>query len=119
MGPLGVLCSVVGGSCLCTMGCLRGHFADGSVVVGLWVLVLCLGFSYGEAYLLGSGNCRDLHHMRVYPNQNLSGVLPEGWGFLRFWIFCSLVVWVFLWGLRAGLVSAGLLLGLFVSVMAS
>ena len=48
----------------------------GDVVMGLWVSVLCLGFPYREAYLLGSGVCQRLHHLGVYANQNLLGTLP-------------------------------------------
>ena len=67
-----------GGGPVC--GMFGGHFADGGVVVGLWVLVLCLGFPYREAYLLGFGGCRGLHHLGVYASQNLLGMLPGGWG---------------------------------------
>ena len=75
-------------------------------MVGLWVSVLCLGFPCRDVYLLGSGVCRSLHRLGVYPNQNSLGTLPGGWGFgtldfvlvpLPFGFSCG--------GLRAGLVS--------------
>ena len=54
MGPLGA-CAVWWESPVC--GVFGGHCADGGVVVGLWVSILCMGFLYREAYLLGSGVC--------------------------------------------------------------
>ena len=53
--------------------------ADGVMVVGLSVSVLCLGFPYREAHLLGSGMsgiCRSLHCLGVDPNRNSLGKLP-------------------------------------------
>ena len=74
-----------GGSPVC--GVFGGYCADGAVVVGLWVSVLCLAFSYREAYRLGSRVYRGLPRLGVYPNQNLLETLPGGWGFLGPWIF--------------------------------
>ena len=88
----------------------------GCVVVGLWVLVLCLGFPYREAYLLGSGVsgvCRGCHRLGVDPNRNSLGMLPGGGGFQDSGFFsvplpcgCGFLVGE----LGTGLASAGLFL---------
>ena len=120
--PWAVLCIVVGKSCL--WGVWGAVVLIGGVVAGLWVSALCLGFLYREAYLLGSGVsevCRSLNRLGVDPNRNSLGTLPGGWGSLGLWISLGSLtvwVWVFLWGLGEGLVSADLVLCLFVGMMA-
>ena len=83
--------------------------------------VLCLGFPYTEAYLVGSGGCRGFPHLGCTPTEIRWGCcLGDGvFGTLEFfWFLCHVGV-DFLLGLHGGLVSVDLFLYLFVDIMAS